>query len=274
MKENIIISSFYHFQELPKYEELKEELLNFCIEHDMKGTILLAREGVNSTISATRDNMDKFYHFITAEKNINISNFKESFSDFKPFDKMKVRLKKEIVAMGIEDLETSKYKGKYISPSEWDNYLDREDVVLVDTRNKYEIKLGTFKNSINPNTKSFREFPKWFENNKDLFKNKKVLMCCTGGVRCEKSTAYLVKQGFDAYHLEGGIIKYLEETENSSGYWNGNCFVFDERVALDCHLNKSGTVICRKCSNPLTTDDIRDASFVKTESCTECLSNV
>jgi UPF0176 protein len=273
VKENIIISSFYHFQELPTYEELKEDLLKFCIENDMKGTILLAREGINSTISATRDNMNKFYNFITKEKNINISNFKESFSDFKPFQKMKVRLKKEIVAMGVHDLETSKYAGKYIKPKDWASFLDQEDVVLIDTRNRYEIKLGTFKNSINPDTKAFREFPDWFEKNKEQFKDKKVLMCCTGGVRCEKSTAYLVKNGYDAYHLEGGIIKYLEETKNVTNHWHGSCFVFDERVALNNDLDKSGDLICKKCSNPLSTDDIRDVSFLETELCVECVDH-
>lgn len=266
----IVITSFYHFQDLPNYVEIKNPLLEFCTKNNLKGTILLAHEGINSTISGMRDGINNLYEFLTKDLKINIENFKESFSDVRPFQKMKVRLKKEIVAMGILDLEVHKYRGKYIRAKDWASYLDRDDVVVIDTRNNYEIKLGTFKNAINPQTKSFREFPQWFYENRKNLEDKKVLMFCTGGVRCEKSTALLAKEGLDVYHLEGGIIKYLEDTNNTSGAWQGSCFVFDDRVSLDNALASSGDLICRKCSSPLTTDDVRDTNVTAIDICKEC----
>lgn len=268
---NIIITSFYHFKTLSDYEAIKEPLLQFCKQLELKGTILLAYEGINATISGSRENIDKFYDYLINNLSIPVTNFKESYADFKPFLKMKVRLKKEIVAMGVYNLDTDSYKGEYKNSKEWETLLDRDDVIVIDTRNAYEIKLGTFKNALDPKTRTFRQFPKWVQENKDILKDKKIAMFCTGGVRCEKSTAFLKKEGYEeVYHLEGGIIKYLEDTQNKSNLWQGNCFVFDDRVALDENLSPASDLTCEICNNDMTTDDIRDTSSFKRVICIKC----
>lgn len=269
--EEIIITSFYHFVDLPTYEQMKDELLNFCKQNEIMGTILLASEGINSTIAGSRQSIDIFYSYLKDVLKIPVCNYKESKALFKPFSRMKVRLKKEIVALGVENLDIIKYKGEYIDPENWDDFLKKEDVVLIDTRNKYETKLGTFQNAIDPKTKTFREFPAWVEENKDKLEGKKIAMFCTGGVRCEKSTSYLKQKGYkEVYHLEGGVINYLHKTGNKSHLWQGDCFVFDERVALNTSLQMSKDVICRKCSSPLTTDDVRDNANLKKLICIAC----
>ena len=275
MSDNIIIiTSFYHFKILENYEELKDVLLSFCKAHNLKGTILLAREGINSTISGTRNDIDEFYSYIINDLNIPVTNFKESIADFKPFLKMKVRIKKEIVAMGVYDLDVDKFRGEYISSKDWDELIKQQDVVLIDTRNRYEVKLGTFLNAVNPNTKFFRQFPDWLEENRQILENKKIAMFCTGGVRCEKSTSYLKSQGFsDVYHLEGGILQYLEDTNNESRLWHGDCFVFDDRVAVDDNLLPSQNLTCWNCDAKMTTDDIRDTASHKRVICIKCSDN-
>ena len=270
-RQKIVIATFYHFASLPDYEARKEELLEFCNENDLKGTILLAREGINSTISGTRRNINKLMKYLRADSRFSGLTWKESFADYKPFERMKVRLKKEIVNMGLGDLDVDK-RGEYVSAKDWDDLISDPEVITVDTRNMYETKIGMFKGAVDPKTRNFREFPDWAKKNLNPKKHKKVAMYCTGGIRCEKSTSLLKNMGFEeVYHLEGGILKYFEETKNKNNKWHGDCFVFDERVALDDELNPSGTVRCRKCGSPLGTDDLK-AAPLNVVMCQLCLS--
>lgn len=272
MTENkFVVTSFYHFQDLSNFEALKLPMLEYCNLLNLKGTILLAKEGINATVSGTREAMDDLYKYLVSSINIKINNFKESYAHFQPFLKMKVRLKKEIVALGVEDLDTPNLVGQYIKATEWGEFIKSEDVVVIDTRNKYEIRLGSFKGAIDPDTKTFREFPEWVKKNKNLLEGKKIAMFCTGGVRCEKSTALMKKEGYhDVYHLEGGVIKYLEDTKNESQSWYGDCFVFDDRVAINANLEACTNLICEECSIKLSTDDIRETAKIKRVICQEC----
>ena len=240
--KQIVISTFYKFIDLPDYLTMKEALLSFCNQYHLKGTVLLADEGINSTISGNREDIDLLYRYLAQDYGIKLTNIKESFLDRRPFDKMKVRLKKEIVTMGVSGLN-AKDAGHYIKPEQWDNFIAREDVVLIDTRNKYEVSLGSFKGAIDPLTNHFRDFPRWFEQNQQRFKGKKIAMCCTGGVRCEKSTAYIKSKGIkEVYHLDGGILSYLEKLGDKTTSWYGDCFVFDDRIAVDRQINQSTQV--------------------------------
>jgi UPF0176 protein len=255
--EPFVIRAFYRFVDLPNYERLQKPFKKFCVAHSIKGTILIASEGVNSTLSGTREAMDKFFHFLDQDARLKNMPFKESYAEFQPFEKMKVRLKKEIVRLGVEGLDISK-RGKYVKGFEWDKLLEDPEVVLVDTRNIYEYKLGTFKGALDPNTEDFRSFPKWVDENLDPKKHKKVAMFCTGGIRCEKSTALLLNKGFDdVYHLDGGILQYFKDTGNKNEKWKGQCFVFDDRIAVNEKLERVESVICKKCGHVLTIDDVR-----------------
>ena len=235
--EKVAILSFYSFVNVSDLEMLQSQLLYHCKRKMIKGTILIAPEGFNATICGDYDNvsfvLDKIKDLTGA---IDVMS-KFNYSDVMPFSRMKVKIKKEIISMGVGYLDVEKLKGDYISTKEWDEFISRDDVVLVDTRNDYEIEFGTFDGAVDPETKTFREFPKWVEDNKALLKDKKIAMCCTGGVRCEKSTAYMKSIGYDdVYHLEGGILQYLEDTKNENGKWKGECFVFDDRIAVDDDL--------------------------------------
>lgn len=234
--ENFVVTTFYKFVKLIDLPELKLQLLKFCNEAKIKGTILIAEEGINSTITGSREAIDNFYKFIKSIPEFSDLTFKESISEFPPFRKMKVKIKHEIVTFKV-DLDINN-RGEYLTPEEWDKYLDKEDVLVIDTRNDYEVALGTFKNAIDPKTKAFTDLPNWVkENLTEEHKEKTILMFCTGGIRCEKSTAYMKQQGFrKVYHLEGGILKYLENTKNTSNNWHGSCFIFDDRSALTSDL--------------------------------------
>ena len=271
--DQVIITTFYHFINFPQFEAMKEPLLAFCKEQELKGTILLAREGINSTISGSREAIDNLYVHLREELGIQNLVYKESFNEEKPFQRMKVNLKKEIVALGIPDLDVENLKGEYISPKDWDNFISQDDVLVVDTRNKYETLLGSFENAIDPRTDNFKQFPQWVkENLSEADKNKKIAMFCTGGVRCEKSTAYMKSQGFkNVYHLEGGILKYFEDT--SAKAWHGSCFVFDDRVALDKKLMADKDINCKICDKHMDTDDVRRSSLAEQMTCIKCVDN-
>jgi len=274
MSENtqVIVSTFYKFFDFPCYENISESLKQFCISQDLKGTILLASEGLNSTVSGSREGLDKLYTYLLDEYNIDLDNIKESFCDTRPFGKMKVRLKEEIVTLRAGNIDVNTTKGEYIEPEAWDEFISRDDVVLIDTRNSYEINLGTFANAVDPDTKNFRDFPEWLEGNKETLKGKKIAMCCTGGVRCEKSTAFMKMEGFEeVYHLKGGIINYLEKTANKNKKWHGSLFVFDDRFVLNDKLEQSFDTLCVKCNNVLTTDDAKRSGKSKILYCKECI---
>lgn len=231
--KNYVVASFYRFCELLDYEDIKPPLLAMMKNHNILGTIILAQEGINGGMAGKRADMDAFYAYIRSDQRFADIRFKETSDDMMPFDKAKVKLRKEIVTLGVAGVNPLQQTGTRLSPTEWNALLADPDVLLIDTRNTYEVELGTFKNAINPQTENFRDFPSYVENNLLDKKDKKIAMCCTGGIRCEKSTAYLKMLGFeDVYQLEGGILDYLQSTSPEESLWQGECFVFDERIAI------------------------------------------
>lgn len=229
----IAVLSFYSFTNLENLEILLPKILLIGKKRRIRGTILLALEGFNGSISGTKEEVNFLIDEIIKLTSAEDVNIKINYCDIHPFQKLKVKLKKEIIAMTVGDLDIANLKGEYIEPKDWDKFISQNNVVLVDTRNDYEVCVGTFKGAIDPKTETFKQFPKWVEQNKELLAGKKVAMFCTGGIRCEKSTAYLKKLGFnDVYHLKGGILQYLEVTHNRNRLWQGECFVFDDRRAV------------------------------------------
>ncbi|KLN61205.1 hypothetical protein WH96_08615 [Kiloniella spongiae] len=271
----IVVSALYHFAVLEDFESLREPLHNFMVQHDVKGTLLLAREGINGTVASSQEGIDALHAYIRADERLKNVVTKESYHDEMPFHRTKVKLKKEIVTMGVEGIDPNQIVGTYVKPQDWNALISDPDVVLVDTRNDYEVGIGTFKNAIDPNTATFREFPAYVEENLADAKNKKVAMFCTGGIRCEKSTAYLKEQGFkDVYHLEGGILKYLEEVPEEESLWEGECFVFDSRVAVKHNLEKGIYDQCFACRMPITEDDKQSEHYRKGVSCHHCYESL
>lgn len=235
----IVIAAFYKFVSLEDYETMREPLLAKMLENNIKGTIILAAEGINGSFGGSRADMDAFYAIIHQDERLADLNFKETFDKENPFEKSKVKLRKEIVTMGIKNVDPLKSVGTYLSPEEWNKLIQDPDVVIIDTRNDYEFELGTFKNAVNPNTENFRNFPEYVQEELLDKKDKKIAMFCTGGIRCEKSTAYLKELGFpQVYHLHDGILNYIEKIPQEQSLWEGQCFVFDNRVAVDEHLQR------------------------------------
>ena len=233
-KDQIAIVSFYSFVPVEDIETLMPKILLIGKKKYLKGTVLIAKEGVNGSVSGTRENTKYFIDELINLTNSTDMSIKFNYADSHPFKKFKVKLKKEIVALGVGDIDVNKMKGEYINPEDWDDFIKRDDVVLVDTRNDYEVEIGTFEKAINPKTETFKDFPKWVDENKELFKGKKIAMCCTGGIRCEKSTAFMKMLGYqDVYHLKGGILQYIEDKKEENSTWKGDCFVFDDRRSVD-----------------------------------------
>src|SRR5215831_15933138 len=266
----VLVAAFYKFVALSNYKALRAAIVSVCMEHGVKGTILLAEEGINGTIAGARDAVRTVLQLLKANPELSDLEHKESWTDKPPFERMKVRLKREIVTLGVPGVSPTKTVGKYVSAEEWNRLLDDPEVVVIDVRNDYEVALGTFKGALNPRTKNFREFPKWARNEPALKGKPKVAMFCTGGIRCEKSTALLKSEGFDeVYHLQGGILKYLETIPPASNRFEGECFVFDERVALANELQPSAE-LCRSCSTPLSEQDKTSEKYVPGLSCPRC----
>lgn len=259
----IVISTFYKFVDLKDCEKLQKELKEFCVERDIKGTIILANEGINGSVSANRDAMNKLYEYFDNSTYFSNMECKESLFDKHPFGKTKIRLKQEIVRLkGEVNLSN---RGEYISPENWDDFISQENVILIDNRNDYEYDIGTFEGSINPQNGSFFEFKDYVENNLDKLKNKKVAMFCTGGVRCEKSTSYMKSLGIeDVFHLEGGVLGYFMKTGNANSKWKGGCFVFDDRSVIDEKFN-TVTIPCEICGEALTADMIKAKSIANSD---------
>lgn len=233
----IVVAALYKFTRLDDYKQLQEPLKTLCVQWGVKGTLLLAQEGINGTVAGSREAIDALSTYLQADSRFTGWEYKESSAHTMPFKKMKVRLKKEIVTLGVPGLDPTQEVGTYVSAQEWNALLQRPDVVLVDTRNDYEVELGTFKGAQNPHTQSFREFVAYTQEHLADKKDKPIAMFCTGGIRCEKSTAYLKSQGFkEVYHLKGGVLRYLEDVSPEQSMWQGECFVFDERIALGHHL--------------------------------------
>ncbi|WP_394211393.1 rhodanese-related sulfurtransferase [Enterovibrio calviensis] len=266
-----VVCALYKFVELKDYQDLQAPLTALMEKHQIRGTLLLAQEGVNGTVAAPRESIDIFLANLNADPRLSGINFKESFSDEQPFNRSKVKLKKEIVTMGIEGIDPRHVVGTYVKPAEWNALIADPEVFVVDTRNDYEIELGTFEGAVNPHTETFREFPDYVKENMDPKKHKKVAMFCTGGIRCEKSTAYMKEQGFDeVYHLEGGILKYLEEVPEENSLWSGDCYVFDGRVAVNHQLEQSDYELCNACRLPITQEDKQSPQFEHGVSCPKC----
>ncbi len=267
----IVVCALYKFVSLEDYQQIKPPLLDFMLERTVRGTLLLANEGINGTVAGSREAIDALLTYLRNDQRLAELSYKESYVDEMPFLRTRVKLKKEIVTMGVEGIDPKRVVGTYVKPKDWNALISDPDVILVDTRNDYEVQVGTFKNALNPNTESFREFPDYVKQNLDPAKNKKVAMYCTGGIRCEKSTAYLKEQGFEeVYHLEGGILKYLEEVPEEETLWEGECFVFDERVTVDHSLEKGHYDQCNACRMPITKEDQLSEHYEHGVSCPHC----
>lgn len=235
----IIIAAFYKFVSLPEFESMREPILNKMHEIGIKGTILLANEGVNGGFAGNQEQMVLFYDYLRSYPAFADLHFKETRDSKNPFEKSKVKLRKEIVTMGVTDIQGHNAEETYLSPEEWNALLQDPEVVLIDTRNDYEFELGTFKNAINPNIENFREFPEYVKTQLLDKKDKKIAMFCTGGIRCEKTTAYMKELGFEkVYQLHDGILHYIESMPKEQSLWEGDCFVFDNRVAVNQNLER------------------------------------
>ncbi len=270
MSEFLTIA-FYKFVELQDYAELKAPLLACCQDNDVQGTILLATEGINGAIAGLPHNIHAVLDFLRSDPRFADLAPKESWSEKRPFYRMKVRLKKEIIKMGVPDIDPTQTVGEYVKPEDWNQLLADPDVVVIDVRNDYEVAIGTFKGAINPNTKSFSELPEWLQEQADLQQKPKVAMFCTGGIRCEKSTALLRHEGFEeVFHLQGGILSYLEKVPEDDSQWQGDCFVFDERVAVGHGLKPGRYQLCRACRTPISPEDMESEHYVPGQSCPHC----
>ncbi len=269
----IVIAAFYHFARLPDYRQMHEPLLACCEQQGIKGTILLAGEGVNGTIAGSREGIDVVLAQLRSDERLAALEHKESFTGEMPFYRMKVKLKKEIVTMGVPDTDPAHIVGTYLDAAEWNELISDPEVLVIDTRNQYEVDIGTFRNAISPQTQTFREFPEYVAQALADKKDRKIAMFCTGGIRCEKATSYLKSQGFEnVFHLRGGILKYLETVESDNNLWEGECFVFDNRVAVDKDLQPGVHDLCHACRRPVSPEDKRSADFVEGVSCPHCIN--
>ena len=265
------VAALYKFTSLPDYLKLRAPLQDMCDLLGVKGTLLLANEGLNGTVSGPAKGIDDLIVFLMADPRLADLDVKYSSADRSPFYRMKVRLKREIVTMGVNGIDPNKTVGTYVDPSDWNALISDPNTILIDTRNDYEVGIGTFKGAVNPNTKTFREFPAWVEANRNNIDKPKVAMFCTGGIRCEKASSFMLENGFDdVYHLKGGILKYLETQEESQSLWEGDCFVFDQRVAVTHGLEESDYDQCFACRKPITEEEKRLPQYEKGVSCHHC----
>ncbi|MGB2359274.1 MAG: rhodanese-related sulfurtransferase [Porticoccaceae bacterium] len=275
MSTQYVTCALYKFVALPNYGSIRHPLLKVMTDNQVYGTLLLASEGINGTISSTRAGIDAVLNWLNQQPGLENIDTKESFDKEIPFYRTKVKLKKEIVTMGVEGIDPRQVVGTYVKPQDWNDLISDPEVLVVDTRNDYEVEIGTFKNAVDPKTTSFREFPEWANKNIDRAKTKKIAMFCTGGIRCEKSTAYMKEQGFDeVYHLEGGILKYLEEIPKEQTLWQGECFVFDNRVAVDHDLKRGSYDQCHACRMPITEQEKTLDTYTEGLSCHHCYGKV
>ena len=275
--KKFVVVTFYKFFDIDDILQFQTLLRSYFLKTSIKGTILLANEGINGTISGKKSEISNALKSIWELNNLSDLKPKYSFADKNPFFRMKIRLKKEIVTLGVDNISPNKKVGNYVKPEDWNSFIADDSLLLIDTRNDYEVSIGSFEKAINPNIKNFREFPSWVSKNllkKDPeIKNKKIAMFCTGGIRCEKSTSYLKSLGFtDVYHLEGGILKYLENVPEKESKWNGSCFVFDYRVSVEHNLKLGSYDMCYACRMPISEEDKKNNYFVQGESCHYCFN--
>lgn len=255
MENQFVIITFYKFVTLSDYESIREPLLKLCEEQGVLGIILLAEEGINSTVASTREGIDALLSYLRSDPRLSDMIHKESYADFNPFKRIKVRLKKEIVTLKRSEADPREHVGVYIEPEDWNDLISDPNILLIDTRNHFETTIGTFRGAVSPNTVSFSEFTSYVEENLDPKQHKKIAMFCTGGIRCEKATSYMVQQGFEeVYHLNGGILRYLEQINSENSMWDGECFVFDQRVSVDHDLRPGKAIFCPNCKELLPDD--------------------
>lgn len=266
------VAALYHFTRFSDPTALRGPLTALCESVGVKGSLLLAHEGINGTIAGSRAGIDAVLAHIRALPGCSDLEWKESYAETMPFGRLKVRLKREIVTMGKPDVDPRARVGHYLDPAGWNALIEAPDVAIIDTRNDYEVAIGTFKGAIDPGTRSFREFPAWWEANKDRFHNKRIAMFCTGGIRCEKSTNFLLGQGVeDVFHLKGGILKYLEDMPEPESLWQGECFVFDQRVSVGHGLVPGDFETCYACRRPLAPVDKARPEFEEGVACHHCV---
>lgn len=267
----IVVAAMYHFATLDDYQAMRQPLLDTLQQHDIKGTLLLAHEGINGTVAGSRESIDTLLAQLRADPRLAGLGCKESYTEQQPFLRSKVKLKREIVTMGQPNIDPRHIVGSYVKPSDWNALISDPEVTVIDTRNAYEVEIGSFDGAINPDTTTFREFPDYAETHLDPARHKKVAMFCTGGIRCEKSTAFLKGKGFEeVYHLEGGILKYLEQVPQEQSLWRGECFVFDDRVSVNHQLQRGSYEQCNACRMPITAEDMRSEHFQQGVSCPHC----
>ncbi|MBT3211188.1 MAG: rhodanese-related sulfurtransferase [Planctomycetaceae bacterium] len=269
--DRLLVVAFYKFVRLNDLTSLQYEIESWCRSNDVFGIVLLASEGINSTIAGPREGVLRVLEMIRQDARFSDMRWKESFAEEQPFHKLRVRLKKEIVTMGVSDIDPNELVGTYVKPADWNALISDPDVIVIDARNHYETEIGTFKGALEPGLDSFRELPSWLEKNIDVDGEPRVAMFCTGGIRCEKSTAFLKQAGVkEVYHLEGGILKYLEEVPQDESLWEGECFVFDQRVAVGHGLDLADYELCRACRFPLSASDKQSEFFQEGVSCLRC----
>jgi UPF0176 protein len=270
-----IVAALYKFAPLSRLPEIRREILHACEENGICGTLLLAHEGINGTIAGSRTGIDNIIKFLRSYPGMEDLEYKESTADEEPFYRMKVRLKKEIVTIGIPEVDPNEQAGTYVTPEKWNELIADPDTIVLDTRNDYEVGIGTFKGAVNPHTETFRAFPEYVKENLDNQKHKKIAMFCTGGIRCEKASSFMKKMGFDeVYHLKGGILKYLEEIPEEKSLWQGECFVFDQRVAVKHGLQQGSYTLCPSCRHPVSAKDKESKKYQEGVACPHCFDTL
>lgn len=266
-----VVIAFYKFVPLQDFASLQSAYYKACRTNDVRGTILLAHEGINGMLAGPREGIEAVLKFMRDDGRLADLEHKESYCEEMPFKRLRVRLKREIITMGDPSIDPLEQVGAYVEPEDWNALISDPEVTLVDTRNDYEVNLGTFKGALDPDTATFREFSAYVSQNLDPSKHKKVAMFCTGGIRCEKATAYMLREGFEeVYHLKGGILKYLEEVPAADSLWEGECYVFDDRVSLDHELSPGTYGACHGCGKPLAPEDMTSPLYEPGVTCPRC----
>ncbi|MDC7830637.1 MULTISPECIES: oxygen-dependent tRNA uridine(34) hydroxylase TrhO [Pseudomonas] len=271
MTDKIVVAALYKFVTLDDYVQLREPLLQSLLTHDVKGTLLLAEEGINGTVSGSREGIDAVLAWLRADPRLVDIDHKESYCAEQPFYRTKVKLKKEIVTLGVPGVDPNRRVGTYVEPRDWNALVDDPEVLVIDTRNDYEVGIGSFKGAIDPKTKSFRDFPAYIREHFDPVRHRKVAMFCTGGIRCEKASSFMLQEGFpEVFHLKGGILKYLEEVPAEESRWEGECFVFDNRVTVTHDLAEGVYDQCHACRTPVSPEDMQSPHYSPGISCPHC----
>lgn len=271
----IQVATFYRFTPIDKVAELRARLQRFCDEAGLMGTVLLAHEGINSTICGTAESVSALFDWLGGYPGLKALEYRLSESTDMPFKRMKVKVRKEIVSFGQTDLDPANHTGKHVAPDEWDSLIRRGDVRVLDTRNHYEVDLGKFDGAEDPKTDTFRTFAEYVGEQLDPEKDEHVAMYCTGGIRCEKASAWMLQQGFkNIYQLKGGILNYIQNTPENKSSWQGECFVFDDRVTLDHQLQPTDRKLCTACRMPLTAGDIASKDYEAHISCPHCIDRL